>query len=219
MGHIRDTLFNVLPDTSTWTLVKNHCRTTVAKRFTEKEPTDKFKKGLLIAEHSPIRGLVYDWSWQSIKYWVSTEWSRHKFEKFISSQRNDRQDKYDRNAARQDALVDFCGTANQQNLIDAWRKRLCVGCAAPEARELAEDFKVVLHETHPLEAGVLVPNCIYRWGCPEMNTSCGYFHKFITHCVQEGYSLDQLCAAPIEKRYELYNEWFYKMYEDKMNKR
>ena len=61
-----------------WTRVKNHCRTTVNKSFTDNEPTKEFKKKLLISEHSPIRLLEIDWTWENIKYWVSTEWSRHK---------------------------------------------------------------------------------------------------------------------------------------------
>lgn len=73
-----------------WKLVKNLCRTTMRKEFTENEPTDSFKKSMLISEHSPIRLINFAWKWRGIKYWVSTEWSRHKFEKFISSQRNDR---------------------------------------------------------------------------------------------------------------------------------
>lgn len=54
----------------------------------------------------------------------------------------------------QDALVNFDGYANMQNLIDAWRKRLCF-MATKEARELAEDFKITLHKTNPLESDVL----------------------------------------------------------------
>lgn len=165
------TVFNTILDD--WKRVKNHCRTTDNKDFTENSASDIFKKKLLISEHSPIRLLEFDWSWKSIKYWVSTEWSRHKFEKFISSQRDDRlKDETPRDKKTQDALVNFDGYANMQNLIDAWRKRLCFQ-ATREARELAEDFKYELHKTHPLEAGVLVPNCIYRLGCPEFK-SCGF---------------------------------------------
>ena len=132
------TRFNWIGDD--WKRVKNHCRTTVTKKFTENEPSDVFKKALLISEHSPIRCLEFDWTWENIPYWLSTEWSRHKHEKFISSQRNDRQDNYDRNAARQDAPVIHDAYANMQNLIDAWRKRMCFQ-ATKEARGLAEDFK------------------------------------------------------------------------------
>ena len=50
------------------------------------EIAETFKKKLLISEHSPIRLLEFDWSWKNIAYWLSTEFSRHKFEKFISTQ-------------------------------------------------------------------------------------------------------------------------------------
>ena len=192
------TRFNWIGDD--WKRVKNHCRTTMNKIFTEKDPSNAFKKALLICEHSPIRCLEFDWTWEGIPYWLSTEWCRHKHEKFISSQRNDRQNNYDRNAARQDAPVIHDAYANMQNLIDAWRKRLCYQ-AAKEARELAEDFKVTLHETHPYEADVLVPNCIYRAGCPEMAT-CKFWEKF-----QQTLSREEL--VDIQKRYDAYNKYLY----------
>ena len=82
------TKFNFIADD--WKRVKNHCRTTDNKDFTENDASETFRKKLLMSEHSPIRLLEFDWSWKGIAYWVSTEWSRHKFEKFISSQRDDR---------------------------------------------------------------------------------------------------------------------------------
>ena len=202
------TRFNFIIDD--WKRVKNHCRTTVNKKFSDIEATYNFKKKLLISEHSPIRLLEFDWTWEGIKYWVSTEWSRHKFEKFITSQRNDRQDKYDRNKSPQDTPVNFDGYSNMQNLIDGWRKRLCHQ-ATDEARKLAEDFKYELHETHPCEADVLVPNCIYRWGCPEFSC-CSYIGKFIKWCNDNNKDLKPL---DIQNRYDLYNEWFYSNFEER----
>jgi hypothetical protein len=190
------TVFNHI--SADWKRIKNHCRTTVGKKFTENEPTQQFKKKLLISEHSPIRLLEFDWSWQNIKYWVSTEWSRHKFEKFITSQRNDRQENYDRNTARQDALVNFDGFANMQNLIDAWRKRLCFQ-ATKEARTLALDFKRELAKTHKEESDVLVPHCVYRCGCPEI-TPCEFFQKFKEVCKEKGCDI-----FDIQQRYDVYN--------------
>jgi hypothetical protein len=49
-----------------WELVKNFCRSTVKKRFTDGEPSYEFKCSLLIAEHSPIRELNVQWIWESI---------------------------------------------------------------------------------------------------------------------------------------------------------
>lgn len=187
--------------TNNWKLAKNSCRTTVGKEFTENEPSESFKKRLLISEHSPIRLLEFYWSWKNIKYWVAMEWARHKNEKFISSQRNDRQDKFDRNEARQDSLVNFDGYANMQNIIDAWRKRLCY-CATKEARELAEDFKKELMKTNFEEAGVLVPNCIYRSGCPEFKP-CGFYESFLNFCKDENLKINS-----IQERYRAYNLFF-----------
>lgn len=188
-----------------WKRVKNHCRTTVGKEFTENEPSESFKKKLLISEHTPIRLIEIDWSWKGIKSWVATEWSRHKFEKFITSQRNDRQNNYDRNKAPQDAPVNYDGYANAQNLIDSWRKRLC-NCATVEARTLAQDFKIELQKINPELASVLVPNCIYRCGCPEFKC-CGFWKSFEEFCLK-----NDVDVFDIECRYNAYTEFFNKSY-------
>ena len=204
------TIFNWIGDD--WRRVKNHCRTTDNKEFTGKDATDAFKKKLLISEHSPIRLLEFDWSWKNIFYWVSTEWSRHKFEKFISTQRDDRlKDDIPRGQKPQDALVNFDGYANMQNTIDGWRKRLCK-TATDEARELGEDFKIELHKTHPYESDVLVPNCVYRAGCPEFDC-CGFIAEFIKWAKDNGKEINWL---NIQDRYDLYNEYFYELHKEEI---
>ena len=193
-------MINYISDS--WTRIKNHCRTTVNKDFTENKPSSAFKKQLLISEHSPIRLLEIDWSWLNIPYWVSTEWARHKFEKFISTQRNDRvKDRIDRGEKPQNTPVRYDGYANAQNMIDAWRKRLCFQ-ATPEARKLAEDLKIELKYHEKELSDVLVPNCVYRGGCPEFN-ECGYWSGFLKYCRDRDYQIDT-----IAQRYEAYNEFF-----------
>lgn len=202
------TLFNWIG--RDWRRVKNHCRTTDNKDFTDKDATPEFRRKLLISEHSPIRLIEIDWSWRGIPYWVSTEWSRHKFEKFISTQRDDRlKDAIPRGKKPQEAPVNCDGYANAQNLIDAWRKRLC-RCATPEARELAEDFKTSLHDEEPELADVLVPNCIYRCGCPEGFTPCGWFEAFAQWADARS---SMKWRDDISLRYKLYNDWFRKYHE------
>lgn len=202
------TKFNFILDD--WKRVKNHCRTTANKDFTENEPTDKFKWRLLISEHSPIRLLEFDWTWRGIKYWVSTHWSRHKFEKFISTQRDDRlTDETPRDEKGQGELVQFDGYANMQQLIDGFRKRLCFS-ASLETRELAEDFKYELHKTNPMESDVLQPNCIYRCGCPEFE-SCKHWENFVKKHKDEN-------LLDIDNRYKLANEDFYKRYSKVVDK-
>lgn len=189
-----------------WRRVKNHCRTTVNKAFTEKDATPEFKKKLLISEHTPIRQIVFDWSWLKIPYWVAMEWARHKFEKWITSQRDDRMvDDTPRGKKPQEAPVQYDGDANMQQLIDAFRKRLCYQ-ATPEARGLAEDFKATIRKTHPAESDVLVPNCIYRMGCPEFS-ECGFFRAFYIWAAKN--YPDENWIGDIQVRYDLYNKYFY----------
>lgn len=212
-----------------WKLVKNLCRSTVNKEFTDKEPSDEFKIKLLVSEHSPIRLISVVWSWEDIYSWVATHWSRHKFEKFISTQRDDRVDGHvfddfdpvwmdkdgnehhpykTRNDAPQGALVRFCGFANAQNLIDAFRKRLCCQ-ASPETRELAEDFKMVLSWNQPELARVLVPNCVYRCGCPEFEMCKEHtFVKFVNYFIRKT-GLERGALLDIGRRYEWYESYLY----------
>lgn len=185
-----------------WQEVVNDCRATVSKLPLGKEPSSEFKRRILISEHSPIRDIHVKWKWSAIKSWVATHWTRHKFEKFVSTQRTDRTG-IDRDELTQSEEVGFTGDANSQNLIDAWRKRLCYQ-ASPETREYAEDFKRALREIEPEIADVLVPNCVYRCGCPEEGISapCGWFYKAIK-------TNPMLASVEIQTRYDAYNQLFY----------
>ena len=46
-----------------WNEVLNDCRYTVSKPPLDKEPSDKFKKSILVAEHSPIRDIYNRGFW------------------------------------------------------------------------------------------------------------------------------------------------------------
>lgn len=183
-----------------WEEVVNDCRATVKKPPLGKEPSREFKRQILISEHSPIRDIIVKFCWRNIKYWVAMHWKTHRWEGRTDSQRNDRQDRYDRNKAPQDAPVDFYGDPNAQHLIDTWRKRLCY-MASPETRQYAEDFKRTLRSYEPELADVLVPNCVYRCGCPEPG-GCKWFTKMIQ--VEPG-----LTSTDIQTRYDVYNDIFY----------
>lgn len=189
-----------------WQDVVNACRATVAKPPLGKEPGTEFKREILISEHSPIRLISVTWGWENIKSWVATHWSRHKFEKFIQTQRSDRTG-IPRDNLGQGELVSFMGDANAQHLIDAFRKRLCY-TASPETREFAEDFKATLYAIEPQISNVLVPNCVYRCGCPEMRM-CEEktWPCFVAWC--RVYKHLEPQALSIQRRYDLYNEWFY----------
>lgn len=187
-----------------WIEVASDCRSTVGKPPLDHEPSTEFKRKILIAEHSPIRDISVKWTWHGIKSWVATHWSRHKFEKYIKSQRSDRTG-IPRDKLPQDAPVDFTGDANVQALIDTMRKRLCRQSSA-ETRQYAEDFKVALHEVEPEIADVLVPQCVYRAGCAEMKP-CGDGKCFFDVLIDQ--TAGAVATTHIQDRYDAYNKFFY----------
>ena len=182
-----------------WEEVVDDCRATVKKSPLGKEPSTEFKKKILISEHSPIRAISVKFRWADIKYWVAMHWKTHHWESRVDSQRNDRQSRYDRNEAPQGALIDFYGDPNIQHTIDSWRKRLCRQ-ASIETRHYAEDFKTALREVEPEWSDVLVPNCVYRCGCPEPN-NCTWFSRMV-----DKHPL--MASTDIQTRYDEYNKVF-----------
>lgn len=191
-----------------WQEVVDDCRETVGKGELGRDPSDAFKRRILISEHSPVRALTIRWRWENIKSWVATHWVRHVWNCFVSTQRSDRTGT-PRDKLPQDSLVNFRGEANVQHLIDTWRKRLCFQ-ASPETREYAEDFKSTLKDVEPEIANVLVPHCVYRCGCPEFDQEdknrCRAWEKFCEWCFVNRFTVVQ--KVSIQERYDLYNEFF-----------
>ncbi len=182
-----------------WEEVVNDCRSTVGKEPLGKEPSVSFKKSILISEHSTIRGIIVKWIWINIPSWVATHWSRHKWECYIKTQRSDRTG-ISRDKMPQDAPVNFTGEANTQHLIDTFRKRLC-RMASKLTRKYAEDLKKSLKPVELEISDVLVPNCIYRGGCPEPN-GCGWYDAAVSNN-------PKLASTNIQERYDAYNRLFY----------
>lgn len=166
----------VLPN---WVRVVNAARRTVGKKPINKEPSDTFKKKVLLAEHSPIRLLEYDFTWEDIRMWVSTHIVRHHegCEKFVHTQRTDRNEalkSLNRDDLPQGLVNDMDMTCNAQAFINISRKRLCKGCASKETREAWELVIEYLKTIDPVLASKCVPECLYRGFCPEFDRCCGY---------------------------------------------
>ena len=130
-----------------WRSVADAARTTIRKDEGTGEPSSKWKKRILLAEHSPIRKLCFNWKWIDLPYWVSVHFVRHKYgiEHFVSTQRTDRTGE-DRTAKTQDAPV----------MHEAW--------------QLVVDE---IAKVEPEVASCCVPECVYRGFCPEFK-SCGF---------------------------------------------
>ena len=183
-----------------WTEVVDDCRATVSKPPLGHEPSDTFKRSMMISEHDPIRDVEIRFRWLNIPYWIAMHFKTHIWRCRTNTQRNDRQGKYDRRKAPQDAPVDLIGNMNAQHCIDTGRKRLCY-MAAPETRVYMEDFKAALREVEPQISDAIVPNCVYRCGCPE-EWGCHWFNKM---CEKH----PKLASTNIQERYDAYNEVFY----------
>lgn len=181
-----------------WVRVVNAARRTWGKKPLNREPSDKFKREILLAEHSPIRLLEYDFTIEDIRQWVTVHLVRHHegCEKFVHTQRQDINDEIEKVTANvikalsdvgmnrdgwkeRDYLFqgegnDMDMTCNAQAFINISRKRLCKGCASPETRQAWEIIIEMLKSVDPILAEKCVAECLYRGFCPERKRCCGY---------------------------------------------
>lgn len=181
-----------------WRRVLNAARRTRGMKPLDKEPSDVFKKKILLAEHSPIRLLEYDFTIEDIRQWVTVHLVRHHegCEKFVSTQRQDINEKIEQMTRKVIELLGEAGmlndgwrerdymfqgsenvmdmTCNAQAFINISRKRLCFGCPSKETREAWEIVIEMLSSVDPILAEKCVPECVYRGFCPEFDRTCGY---------------------------------------------
>lgn len=181
-----------------WIRVVNAARRTWGKAPINHEPSDKFKKKILLAEHSPIRLLEYDFTIENLRQWVTVHLVRHHegCEKFVHTQREDINQEIEKMTKMMMDLLyeaemlregwkprdymfqgegnDMDMTCNAQAFINISRKRLCIGCASKETRQAWELVIEYLKEVDPILASKCVPECIYRGFCPETDRCCGY---------------------------------------------
>jgi len=159
----------------TWREIADSANTTVHKEAGTKVPSSKWKRRLLLSEHSMIRQLIVKGKWYDLKSWVSVHFVRHKIgiEHWVRTQRADRTGT-DRNVLHQDNLIEHEIEANAQAFINISRKRLCFQ-ASTETRDAWRAMLEQIRETEPELYSVCVPDCVYRGWCYEFN-SCG-FHQ------------------------------------------
>ena len=159
------------PGENDWMEVKRRTLVTIGKSA-KNPPTLEWEKKLLAAMHSPIRRLFFSF-YLEVPYWVSVHLCRRVHaQPYVQTQRNDRQDNYDRNSAPQDTMVKMIWDMNAEELITVMHKRLCAQ-ASPETRQVAEAMRKAVLEKCPEFEEVLAPNCVYRNGlCTEFKP-CG----------------------------------------------
>lgn len=164
------------PTKEDWMLAKQCTLVTVNKKAVT-PPTFEWMKALLEARHSPIRTLQFCFLLTDVPYWVSVHLVRHVHaQPFVRSQRNDRQNEYDRRAAGQDAPVSMMWYMNAEELITIANKRLCMQ-ASEETRNLVSQMLDKVKQVCPEFEDELVPMCDRNGGvCHEM-FPCGRCDK------------------------------------------
>lgn len=148
------------PTAEDWILCKKCALVTIGKNI-KTEPTWEWKHDILKARHSPIRELKFVFYLEGIPSWVATHLARHVHaQPYIQTQRNDRQTKYDRRKAPQDAPVNMMWSVNAEELMVIANKRLCK-LASEETREIIQIICNKVLEVNDEFAGLLVPMCQY----------------------------------------------------------
>ena len=182
-----------------WMKIKSACMTTISKEA-GKEPTQEWKRRLLLCEHSPIRRGTISWKFDEIPYCISTHFVRHHegVEKWVGTERADRTEIKDRSQRSQMDMVPMEMEANIQAIINISRKRLCMS-ADPLTIKY---WKAVLEAIKEYDEDIYwacVPECVRCGGCPEYK-SCGYYDNLMKDAKPEEQRVLKL-------RYDRYNKF------------
>jgi len=173
---------------------------TVHRRDVENKPiTKKLAEHYFLSEHSPIRSFIIRITMHDVSRRVAMHLVRHVHSlPFVSSTRPDR---FPERAS--DEIVDMIQDFNAQALIDMARKRLCHMSYKDTIKTVKAVKKALLSYKGSDETVIqtlgffMVPNCVYRGGCPEQR-SCGLYKNLV-----KNYNIDT-CETILE-RYSVYN--------------
>lgn len=98
-----------------------------------------------------------------------------------------------------------CLNEKQENVklaVQFYRSYSCRRENFDEEIKAAKSYKQHTSERDCIKGICLVPECIYRLGCPR-NKSCGYVDKFIAWCHNKGYNVFN-----IKERYQAYASFY-----------
>ena len=143
---------------------------TMGKRKEPKNPiSSELLKKILRARHSPIRVLNFAFLLEDIPSNIATHLVRHVHAvPFVSSLRNDRQERMDGDLAPRNTPVDMIFYCNAEELMTVANKRLC-GKASFKTQEAVQMMRDCVIEKFPEFKDYLVPMCMYHGGvCHEI---------------------------------------------------
>ena len=158
---------------TSWSDVLNAARFTQRKSPMSGEPSVKWKKKIIKAEHSPLRCLMFNIDFYDIPNYTMVHLVRHVHaQPFVSTSRPDIDGKQlSREEQRKTDPVNMRLFLNAQEIINISKVRLC-SKAEDKTREIWREVIKELRKTEPELANACVPSCLYRGFCPEIK-SCG----------------------------------------------
>lgn len=157
-----------------WDLAYKLALATEGKDSQGKEPSDAWKRKILLARHSPIRAVQFLVEF-TVPYWVSVHLVRHHqgVEHFVRSQRTDRTG-VERDKLPQDEPVRHTMLLNAEALMNISARRLCRK-ASPETRKAWTAVRLALRDVDPVLFDFCQPQCMHAgMQCIEMRP-CGMF--------------------------------------------
>ena len=194
-----------LPIEDMWQNVLDDALGTVGKEA-KKEPSDYFKRSILMSKHSPIRSLIFEVKFESIPSHITQQFSRHHIaieslpnmqwqedvnptdiEHFVKTSRSDRTG-VDRNTRKQTDPVSYKFRANAQGLMDASKKRLCFAADIGAIKHW-NMVKQGIAKICPELAFRMQPECVCSGFCPEdpKLIKCRYAESASFAEIREGY--------------------------------
>jgi hypothetical protein len=174
---------------TSWNEVLNSARFTQGKELLDKEPSEEFKKKIIISEHSPLRCLMFNIDFYNIPYYVSVHLVRHVHaQPFVSTSRPDIDGmQKPRSEQKKTDPVNTRLTLNAQEIINISKVRLC-NRAEDVTRAVWKKAIEELSKIEPQLAKACVPSCIYRGFCPEIKP-CGFASSKLFKTLREHYYL------------------------------
>lgn len=187
----------VLKDNVDWLAIKNACRQTVSMKESKLEPTEEWKKKLLVCRHSPLRIGEILVQIEDIPFFVMGHLVRHSVgcTPFVSTSRSDRTG-VPREERKQTDLVSMQMIFNIESILNISEKRLC-NCADIETIKVWRAVLQAIKEYEPEVVWASVPSGIAHGGCTEPFSDCKMCNKIL-----EGLSPED--RLDVTKRYDFY---------------
>lgn len=182
-----------------WMLIKNECRQTVNMNDSIKEPTDEWKKKLLISRHSPLRIGTILVHIEDVPYYVMGHLVRHNVGvvPFVGTSREDRTG-IKREERKQTDLVSMDLFINIESLMNISEKRLCT-CADKETIKVWKAVVEEIGKYDRLLKWASVPSCVRCGGCCEPFSECNMYENIMRNTTEDE-------QHNLIKRYDYYNK-------------